>query len=254
MNEIQKNRFLCPECGSADDSCLLESCISISDAPDFSDPWAGVQRTITCSQCGCVIPAYLAERWDDITEQVAKERWQDFKSKTEYKDKEWFEYKGRMGRGLKGAMVPKFNWNQFIRIPGAEAFVRHTYFSELKRLIREIDESRNGTNIAHLDSVESVITRLTPVKQKQVEEWLNSRDWSKATFSGVDFNKSISVAKTLILKLFKGELYVISDARYQNKLSDIIADLADSRDPIAEYLYALLTRPKAPNDPLLAEL
>jgi hypothetical protein len=68
---IQAETFLCPECGSLNAAIVQ----MIETVPDDADPWSGILKTVSCSDCNSIIPAHLAERWDRITIDEARCEW-----------------------------------------------------------------------------------------------------------------------------------------------------------------------------------
>lgn len=51
---------------------------------------------------------------------------------------------GPSGGKTVSADVPAFDWESFKKTPNAEEFVKKAYFASVKRIIREIDEHKNG--------------------------------------------------------------------------------------------------------------
>jgi len=41
------------------------------------DAWSGVLERISCARCGFIIPAHLAQRWDDISVEQARREWSE---------------------------------------------------------------------------------------------------------------------------------------------------------------------------------
>ncbi len=70
--------FKCPECKSN----TYKSHIYVSTYPDPNDPWSNVLQQYECANCNKYIPAHLAERWDDISFEKAKEEWINFYKKS----------------------------------------------------------------------------------------------------------------------------------------------------------------------------
>ena len=79
------NQFLCPECGSKDGG--LETLIDKVMNEKSKDPWVSVLQEIECSSCGSVIPAHLAERWDNRSIEDAKKEWKEKYKKNNQKQK-----------------------------------------------------------------------------------------------------------------------------------------------------------------------
>jgi len=68
------DKFICPECGSNNEGDRLLLNKEISDNEN-KDPWSSVLEQISCGDCGSVIPAHLAERWDNLSVDAAKKEW-----------------------------------------------------------------------------------------------------------------------------------------------------------------------------------
>ena len=65
--------FICPECGSHETGGKTH----VSTVPDERDPWSGVLVRIRCASCRAVIPAHLAERWDNVSLEEARKQWRE---------------------------------------------------------------------------------------------------------------------------------------------------------------------------------
>ena len=77
------NEFICPECGSK--KAGMQSMVSRpTPTRGNEDPWASILQDIECLSCKKIIPAHLAERWDDISIEEAKKEWRDQKKKTSH--------------------------------------------------------------------------------------------------------------------------------------------------------------------------
>ena len=248
MTYHTEKKFICPECGSVGEK---EGFLTIHQTLDFppneKDPWGTVEQITECCHCGSKIPAHLAELWKGLTIVEAKKEW---KERFADKNKEWFEYKLRNGKIL-GAMIPSFDFKKFMGLLGIETFVRQAYFDVIKQLLSEIEGNRNGTNISHLSSLESVIARRTSsaITKKEIMEWLNCRDWDLATFNG-DREKGI-----LALKERLPELSDISQDfpdKYKERALEIIFSVLDSgTDRVGEFLVSRLSLEPNPIDPIL---
>ncbi|MDT8371682.1 MAG: hypothetical protein RQ783_06795 [Gammaproteobacteria bacterium] len=69
--------FLCPNCGSTRCAGSVHVSIPFPEVMNSSDPWSGVLEWQTCQQCKKSIPAHIAERWNGMTIEQAKQEWQD---------------------------------------------------------------------------------------------------------------------------------------------------------------------------------
>jgi RNA polymerase subunit RPABC4/transcription elongation factor Spt4 len=65
--------FICPECGSRETGIvsLVEREFVKGDA------WSAILQEYQCPQCHSIIPAHLAERWDNLTVEQAQKEWRD---------------------------------------------------------------------------------------------------------------------------------------------------------------------------------
>ena len=63
--------FICPECKSTE----YKSHLYVSTIPDPSDPWSSILQQYECAKCENYIPAHLAERWNGINVDEAKQEW-----------------------------------------------------------------------------------------------------------------------------------------------------------------------------------
>ena len=75
--DLTAQGFVCPQCGSSESSGIMfvsPEPLSASNERTWS-LWSVVQQIRTCGQCGTAIPAHLAERWEGMTVEEAKEEW-----------------------------------------------------------------------------------------------------------------------------------------------------------------------------------
>ena len=63
--------FKCPECNSY----KYKSHLYVSNEPNPDDPWSSILQQYECANCNNYVPAHLAERWDNISFEKAKEEW-----------------------------------------------------------------------------------------------------------------------------------------------------------------------------------
>lgn len=68
-----RQHFICPECGNTEPG---EETM-VSPEFDINDPRTEVMQWLRCNQCGVNIPAHIAERWDNLTEEEARQAWHD---------------------------------------------------------------------------------------------------------------------------------------------------------------------------------
>jgi len=136
--------------------------------------------------------------------------------------------------------VPEFEWHTFKNLPNAEAFVKKAYFAAAQKLVREINEGKNSTDNHHLQSTESLIARSLKFTREEIEDWCESRDWSKAKFSG-------NPAKAIAFLTENLPLLSVNEGAFPQKLrsraAELVASVADSKaDPVADYLWVKLTQ------------
>ena len=138
--------------------------------------------------------------------------------------------------------APAFNWEQFKNAPNAEEFVKKAYLSYVKKIIREIDERKNGTSVSDLASVESVIARSLSFTADEITAWIHARDWNKAS-QVKDIDKLMPFIKKKLPKLASRHNPFSKDD--SDKLADkVIAAVADKPDPVADFLFSVLTLAK----------
>lgn len=156
---------------------------------------------------------------------------------------------GPSGGKTVSADVPAFDWESFKKTPNAEEFVKKAYFASVKRIIREIDEHKNGSVESDLDSAETVIARALSFTQDEIKEWLKTRDWGKAS-QVQDITKVLPEIEKHLPKLASRQNHL--SAETSEKIAyKIIAGVADVPDPIAEFLFTTLTTPRSADNDLM---
>ena len=55
--------------------------------------------------------------------------------------------------------VPEFEFANFIKTPNAEEFVKKAYYAGVKKIMREVEERKNGTTVSDLQSAEAIVAR-----------------------------------------------------------------------------------------------
>jgi hypothetical protein len=72
--EDQIKEFICPECGCKESG---EEILMSKEPPATKNknPWAGVMQKVVCNDCNMIIPTHLAERWDNLSIEQAKDEW-----------------------------------------------------------------------------------------------------------------------------------------------------------------------------------
>ena len=73
-NEEKVVNFICPECGCKESG---EEILMSKEPPSTKskNPWASVMQQVECNDCKKIIPSHLAERWDNLTVEQAKDEW-----------------------------------------------------------------------------------------------------------------------------------------------------------------------------------
>jgi len=139
--------------------------------------------------------------------------------------------------------VPDFDFKEFMSVPNAEIFVRKAYFSYVKQLMRESEESINGSRDDHLQSPESVIARSMVISKNDMDDWLESRDWGSAEFK--DQGNAIPQVKELCHELRMGHDYELArhSKELRTRLADKLAGISDTpQDSIADFIFSKLTQ------------
>jgi hypothetical protein len=143
-----------------------------------------------------------------------------------------------------------FNLSEFLNAPNAEKFIRNAYLSEAKKIIRELDERKNGTVESDLTSYETVIARSLSFTQADVKEWIETRDWSRA--KDVKNIEELQLALKKQLPAMASRSHPFTKEVAERLADKVIAVVADNEDPVADFLFTTLTTQRsAPQDDLL---
>ena len=142
---------------------------------------------------------------------------------------------GPAGGRLLSAEVPSFDWIQFKNTPNAEQFVKKAYISAVKKIILETEVNQNRTNNFDLSSVESVITRSLSFTKSEIKEWIESRDWTGREYAKSIIEKNVSSLASRI------NPFTDNDAE---KLAYTIAAVCDGSNPVHDFLFSILTKPR----------
>lgn len=146
--------------------------------------------------------------------------------------------------------MPAFALDDFLRAPNAEEFIKKAYFAAAKKIVRDIEERKNGTVASDLDSHEAVIARSLSFTKDDIKDWVKTRDWSRA--QGVkNINDLVEQIEKLLPDLANRRNHFTPEVAA--KLADkVVAAVADYEDPVADFLFTTLTtmRP-SPTDDLL---
>jgi len=82
---MKDNNFICPECGS--NEAGYQTMVSMEEPTTNNsnkDPWDSILQQIECSSCGNIIPVHIANRWDNMNIEKAKEEWNKLYKKTNH--------------------------------------------------------------------------------------------------------------------------------------------------------------------------
>lgn len=138
--------------------------------------------------------------------------------------------------------APDFDLARFMATPNADEFVKKAYFATVKKIIREIEERKNGSVASDLTSIESVVARSLAFTKEEIVEWVKTRDWQRA-------NQVKDMEK--LLPEIEKHLPSLATRRHPfseeiaGKLADkVIAAVADNPDAVADFLFTILTTPR----------
>ncbi len=148
--------------------------------------------------------------------------------------------------------IPDFDWTNFKNAPNAEEFVKKAYYASVKKIIREIDEKKNGSVISDLSTIESIIARSLTYTKDEINEWIKTRDWDRAN-QVKDMGKLLPILK-LRLPTLAARKNDFSDEESSKLADKVIAAVADTPDPIADFLFTILTQSRTEEDSLFINL
>lgn len=134
---------------------------------------------------------------------------------------------------------PDFDFSLFMKTPNVEKFIRKHYLATVKKIIREIEEGKNGTQADDLASFEAIVARSISFTKDEIEEWVRTRDWQRAT-QVKDMVKLQPVLEKDLPKL-SSRRHPFSEDDAKNIADKVIAAVADDPDPVADFLFTILT-------------
>ena len=146
------------------------------------------------------------------------------------------------GKTLSGK-IPAFDWESFKNTPNADVFVKKAYIAACRKIIREIDEKKKyQSSEADLSSTEAVIAKSISFTKSEIKDWLESRDWSKAS-DVQDIEKLLpAIRKRFPTLASRVNPFSQKDAE---KLADkVVAAVSDKADAVADFLFTVLTTNK----------
>jgi hypothetical protein len=142
--------------------------------------------------------------------------------------------------------VPDFEFDSFMRAPNAQEFIKKTYFATVKKIIREVEERKNGSVKSDLLSYESIIARSLAYTQEEISDWIGTRDWKNAK-EIKDMDKWLPVLQKELPPLASRK-HNFDKETADSLASVVIAAVADSPDPIADFMFTVLTQPRTSDD------
>jgi hypothetical protein len=147
-------------------------------------------------------------------------------------------------------LVPKFELADFIKTPNAEEFVKKAYYASVKKIMREVEEKKNGSTVSNLQSTEAIVARSLTFSKEEISDWVKSRDWSRAVqVKNIEKIKAAMIKNLPQIAMRKNPF----SPEIAERIADVVvAAVADSPDPVADYLFSVLTLPQSPanNDSL----
>ena len=143
-------------------------------------------------------------------------------------------------------LVPEFEFADFMKTPNVEEFVKKAYYASAKRIMREVWEMKNGSTVSDLQSTEAIVARSLTFTKEEISDWLKSRDWSRAL--QVKNIEKIKAAMVEDLPQIAMRKTPFSPEIAERIAYLVVAALADSPDPVADYLFSELTLPQSPAD------
>jgi len=116
------------------------------------------------------------------------------------------------------------------------------YFTAAQKLVRDIYEGKNQTEVHHLQSMESLVARSLKFNRDEIEEWCDSRDWARANFAvKVDASKAILMLKNNLPALSNSDFGFPENLR--RRAAEIVNKVADiNADPVADFLFVKLSQ------------
>ena len=141
-------------------------------------------------------------------------------------------------------LVPVFDWGKFKSLPNAHEFVEKLFGQCITKMMREIDDNKNGTRPEHMASMESVIAREIGYSESAIRRWCESRDWASAD---INPQRAANITKHLVefaprKRGVQAEHSLAPEV--MEKLARRVTQVADKDDPVVEWLFTRLTSSK----------
>ena len=142
------------------------------------------------------------------------------------------------GKTLSGE-YPAFDFESFMTTPNVREFVRKHYLATVKKLIREVDGRKNGTQTSDLFSFETIVARSLSFTKEEIADWVRTRDWQRATEV-----KDLAVLLPGLekhLPALANRGHPFPEDKAAELANKVIAAVADDPDPVADFLFTTLT-------------
>lgn len=172
-------------------------------------------------------------------------------------DRTLISFRIRDKGGLSGGKTvsgdaPTFDLQRILKTPNADEFIKKAYFASVKKIIREIEEKKNGSVTSDLASFEAVVARSLSFTKDEIKDWLDSRDWNRANQVKDMSNLLPEIKKDLPKLASRKHPYPLEKA--EELAYKVIAAVADDEDPVADFLFTILTTVRASDEDDLLSL
>ena len=146
---------------------------------------------------------------------------------------------GKMGGQNISFEIPAFDVKEFLKTPNADEFIRKSYYSAAKKVAREIEEHKNGSVPADLQSYEMIVARSLSFTKADIADWLATRDWARIAA----FKEPEALRKSMEkwLPSLASRVNSLPPQPSRNVAEKVVAALASKPDPIADYLFVVLS-------------
>jgi hypothetical protein len=145
--------------------------------------------------------------------------------------------------------APVFDFDEFRKTPNAGEFVRKAYNAAVKKIAREVEGRENGSVPADLGSYEMIVARSLKFTRADIVRWLNERDWSK--IAALKEPERVRASMENWLPTLAGRVNYLQERPSNNIALKIVATLAGKPDPVADFLFIVLTVAREPKESCL---
>jgi hypothetical protein len=135
--------------------------------------------------------------------------------------------------------APMFDLTEFLKTPNADEFIKKAYHAAAKKIAREVEEKKNGSVPADLQSYEMIVARSLKFTKADVANWRASRDWGRISTYKDPEGLRQSMEKWLPQLAMR--VNYLGPQPSRKVAEKVIAALADNPDPVAEYLFVTLS-------------